>query len=77
MIPFSDLQKQADAVAEKVGQCVKISVDYWNYESGSRKLVYGLYITDFRSTSWHATVQELQQAMENIINPPEDQGVSL
>jgi hypothetical protein len=76
MIPFSDLQKLADAVHEETGLYTAVHVEYGIHSTGDSSLAYNVWIRD----EWHyfPSVQDLQQFMENIIKPPvTDEGVSL
>lgn len=77
LISFSDLIKQADLVAEKTGLYTTVGVTYLNYKSETRELRYEFYQQTFCTTKRFDTVQELQQAMDRIINPIEDVGVTL
>ena len=77
MIPFSDLMKQVDGVFEKTKEYTNISVSYSRFESGNIELQYKFYQPDFSNTIGFDSVQELQTAMDNIINSPKDKGVKV
>jgi len=77
MIPFSELQKQADKVAEVTGKHVSVSITYDVFDTGEVELQYSFYTNQPPLHHYFKTVQELQQAMENIINPPVDEGVEV
>ena len=74
MIPFTVLQAQTDRVADKIEKHVSLSVIYDNFSESPGETKYRLYIADI-SNDHYNTVQELQAAMERIINPPDDVGV--
>ena len=76
MIPFSDLQKQADLVAEKMGLYTTVAVTYLRYKSAKPELRYEFYQSGFSSTRYYETAQGLMMAMDAIL-AEEDEGVSL
>jgi len=69
LVPFSDLQILCDYIENKTGVYTSIGIRY------NGKLKYTFYQEPFLRTTEFNTVQELQQAMERILNPPVDQGV--
>jgi len=75
LVPFSDLQILADYIADKTGKHVQVAINYDFYTVGP-ETTYRLYVADTYNKHFN-TVQELQQAMERILNPPVDQGVLL
>ena len=74
MIPFTVLDAIVDRIVGKVGEHVEVSRSYNHYSCGSKEASYRLYIANTMNGNYKS-VQELQAAMENIINPPEDLGV--
>lgn len=78
MIPFSELTKQADKVAEVTGDSVSIEVEYWSHYEGTKTTRYIFWMgKDKPENGRYKTAQELQAAMENIINPQADEGVTV
>lgn len=78
MIPFSELTKQADKVAEVTGDSVSIEVEYWSHYGGTKTTRYIFWMgKDKPENGRYKTAQELQAAMENIINPQADEGVTV
>lgn len=85
LISFSDLMKQAALVVEKTGHSTSIQPMGWVHRDGPEAtretieyqmtIVSDAMVVELQEN--YKTVQELQQAMENIINPPEDQGVKV
>jgi len=74
---FKELQDLADTVADKLKEYVSVGVDYGNHTSGTKGLTYEFYRESGDCTLKFPTVQELKAHMENILNPPADEGVEL
>lgn len=75
MIPFSDIIHLTDRVQKKLGCYVNTGVSYHYFTNGP-ELRYFLYCENKCNTEYD-TVSELITAMEKILYPPEDKGVSL
>ena len=72
---FIELKKLADRIVEKTEKYTSISAEYDKHPSGSSDLEYRFYQPDNRTK--FKTVQELKYHMENILNPPADEGVDI
>ena len=76
MIPFSELTELVDKVAAKLNNYVAIDVEYSNNNDEIKRLRYSFY----KAVTPHIyfkSVQELMSYMENILNPPVDEGVEV
>jgi len=76
MTPFKELQNLADKIRNKLGQYCYVSVEHNAYSHGKSELCYVLYIEDGTHENFK-TASELKNAMNQIINPKPDKGVSV
>ena len=83
MIPFKNLQVLADKIRDKTGAACAVSVDHFAYSAtptneSHSNLSYGLYLAGtLVGTVNYDTLDDLKDAMHKIINPSEDEGVSV
>ena len=73
---FAEIEKLAYALRDKRKKYVSVSVVRHSYFDGSSETEYKFYI-DGQRTIFFKTAQELRAHMENILNPPADEGVEL
>ena len=73
---FKELQDLANTVADKLKEYVSVGVSYDNHPH-TKELVYEFYHEKGPNTLKFKTVQNLKAHMENILNPPVDEGVEL
>jgi len=76
MTPFTYLAELADKIREKTGESCHVTIGYWAFETRQR-LDYELYLESYNSTKRFESVSDLITAMQNIINQPADEGVSV
>jgi hypothetical protein len=76
MIPFTDLAKQVKALHDKLGIYVTACADCTAFQNGV-EINYRYYDENNGWSIRFSTVQELQTHMNNILNPPTDEGVSV
>jgi len=75
MIPFKELQDCADTIKNETGNSCFVGVKYWAFRSDHTELKYTFYING--EHHHFNTVDELLDAMSRIIDPTEDEGVSV
>ena len=76
MTPFKDLQNLADKIRDKTGKACCVSVEYWAHRNGENDLKYSIYLED-EDTQAFDSIKMLKAAMNDIINPPKDDGITL
>jgi len=80
MIPFKELQNLADNIRTKLGKYCYVSVEHNAYSrldgGGDSELCYVFY-TPGKLHLHYATAQDLKRAMNQIINPETDEGISV
>ena len=65
----------ADKAKEKFGKSSHVAISYWAFSHcEGTQLRYTLYI-DRKISKEFTTTQELKQAVENLLNPPVDEGI--
>jgi len=75
---FVELKELADRVAEEIDKPVCVTVEYWNFNSGSKDLTYKFYNSEMKVGSIDfKTAQDLKAHMENILNSAKDEGVTV
>jgi hypothetical protein len=77
MIKFYELMALADKCREATGDSVSIEIEYWSSLSFDCKTNYKLWLTRDHKLTHFKTVGELITAMNNIITPSKDEGISL
>jgi hypothetical protein len=76
IIPFKTLQEQAEKCGKLLDEYVSISVSFDVFH-GEGELKYKFYRASAHGTKEFGTVQDLQKAMQDTLNPPRDMGVKV
>ena len=81
MTPFKELAELADRIRDQKGESCKVEITHWAWNTSvsnsESTLSYNLYMESFGSTKQFKTVSELITAMQDILNPTTDEGVSV
>ena len=79
MIPFLEIQTLASKVRDKTGHSCCVRVEHWSWSHGDKgcQIQYSLAVHDTDIHTNFDTVTELKSAMNKILNPKEDVGVTV
>lgn len=76
---FEELEKLADATRDKISGYVSVSLTYQRFESGRVEREYRFYQSNGggHRSAVYDTSGKLKRHMEEILNPPKDEGVEV